>query len=144
MKIIKDDIWKYDQEGYIIVTTNGFIKSNGECVMGAGIAQQAKIKYPKLPKELGTMIKQYGNVPFAFYGAHIITFPVKDVWWEKADLNLIEQSCIHLKLLLLKEVESTWKIYMPKVGCGNGQLDWKDVEPIIENHLPFVTIVDHK
>jgi len=39
MKYIKDDIWKYhDRHTPIVITTNGYVKRNGECVMGRGIA----------------------------------------------------------------------------------------------------------
>ncbi len=24
---------------------------------------------------------------------------------------------------------------LPRVGCGNGSLDWEDVQPILERHL---------
>ena len=27
------------------------------------------------------------------------------------------------------------KIYLPKVGCGNGKLDWKNVELILDKYL---------
>jgi len=141
IQIIKDDIWRFQPHSYVIVPTNGFVKRNGECVMGAGLAQQAKIKNPKLPFLLGQKIEQFGNHVFQFHPFLIITFPVKSVWWLKADLKLIEQSSIELKELI-KSVPGGF--CMPKVGCGNGQLDWSQVEPIIEKYLPNVRVVDQK
>ena len=64
MKIIKDNIWKYhktDATSFIVITTNGFVKKNGECVMGRGIAQQTRDKFPGFAKKLGTAIKDAMN-----------------------------------------------------------------------------------
>jgi hypothetical protein len=44
------------------ITTNGFVKANGECVMGRGCAKQAATYWPDLPKLLGGAIQKYGNV----------------------------------------------------------------------------------
>lgn len=44
MRDIKGNIWTlYDSDPtcYICITTNGFVKSNGEAVMGRGTALQA-------------------------------------------------------------------------------------------------------
>lgn len=140
MKIIKDNIWNYHNKGYIVIPTNGYLKKSGENVMGAGLAKQVKEKYPEFPKLFGNEIKKYGNVPLIFTEYKLITFPVKHVWWEKADLKLIQESA---RLLNEEWIHIPDHIFMPKVGCGNGQLNWKDVEPIIETYLSLVTIVDY-
>ena len=148
MKTVKDDIWKYYNQGYwITITTNGFVKNNGECVMGRGIALQAKTKFPELPLMIGQAIHQYKNKPLVLPNHRLITFPVKHNWFEKADLELIEQSC----KLLMVEVERlirTKQLYkeillMTKPGCHNGKLEWKDVEPILDKHFDErIIIVD--
>jgi hypothetical protein len=66
----------------ICVTTNGYVKKNGRCAMGRGIALQAKKKYPNLPYRLGERILSSGNQVYHFSMAleeefNIITFPVK-------------------------------------------------------------------
>ncbi len=145
MKVINDNIWNYHKDGnYIVVTTNGFVKKNGECVMGRGIALQTKEKFEGFADRLGSAICAYGNKVLVFSPEKIITFPTKHNWWEKSDLKLIEESAIQLAYEF-KDKEFRLKIYMPKPGCSNGKLDWKDVEPIIEPHLKdIVTIVDWK
>jgi len=45
MEIIKGDIWNLHKVGWIIIPTNGFVKKNGENVMGRGLAKQVKDKY---------------------------------------------------------------------------------------------------
>ncbi len=100
MKVIKDNIWKYhktDATSFIVITTNGFVKKNGECVMGRGIAQQARDKFPGFPKKLGSAIKEKGNIVFHWYEEGLITFPTKHVWMDDSDLELIKRSAYQLK-----------------------------------------------
>ncbi len=144
------DIWR-EQHKYdaIVVTTNGFVKKNGEAVMGRGIALGAKTKYPDLPKYLGGILKQYGNIPWIFsidqwngeeaYEDVIFTLPVKPEfgpngepgWRARADINLIKRSVKKL-VAMVDDLGYMKKVLMPRPGCGNGGLKWEDVKPIIE------------
>lgn len=137
MKEIKEDIWIMWGKGkYIVIPTNGFIKKNGECVMGRGLALCANTAFPDLSHKLGDRIREYGNKVFIFSEYSIITFPVKHNWWEKADLNLIEKSCKQLKeIFRFNLCDLPIPVYLPKVGCGNGGLDWNDVKPVLEKYL---------
>lgn len=125
------------KKGYwIVIPTNGFVNKKGECTMGAGLALQAKQKWEDLPKELGDRIKEYGNVVFTFHKYGIITFPVKHNWWEDADPKLIEDTCKDLLRIFEYNLSGIpLPLYLPKVGCGNGKLEWKDVEPILAKYL---------
>jgi len=101
VKEISGNIWDYyDKGNWIVITTNGTIKQNGECVMGRGVALDAKIRFPEFPLKLGYMIEHAGNIVADFPKYRIITFPVKNNWFEKADINLIEKSCRALKELM--------------------------------------------
>lgn len=145
MKIIKANIWNYKDKGTIIIPTNGFVKKNGECVMGRGLALQAKQRYPDLPFLLGQHIKTHGNTIGYFYKYDLISFPVKHNWWEQANLELIEHSAIDLgkKYIEPYNLGCNINLYMPRIGCGNGKLEWGNVLPIIYTHLGhLVTIVD--
>ncbi len=149
MKIIKDNIWKYhSKDNFIVITTNGFVKKNGACVMGRGIAQQTRDKFLGFDKKLGTRIKNEGNNVFIWDEEGLITFPTKHLWMDDSDLELIERSAKQLAELYEEPYQlgaDLPKIYMPKPGCANGNLLWKDVEPIISMHLAhLVTIVDWK
>lgn len=137
LQVINEDIWKYHEQGKpIAITTNGFVKKNGECVMGRGIAFQAKTKYPKLPFELGDRLNNYGNTVFYFKPYNLITFPVKHVWWEAADLELIAKSAQALQLMFKHNLASIpTPVYLTKVGCGNGKLNWEQVEPVLNRYL---------
>lgn len=155
MKEIKGNIWDYHKEGHwIVITTNGYVKTNSEAVMGAGVALQAKQRFPKLPLELGGHIKKWGNQAFLFPQYRIITMPVKKVWWEKADIKLIETGCEWLAEVVNMNYWTTGvnilnqirdgSVYLVRPGCGNGQLDWKDVKPILEKYLDDRFIVVEK
>ena len=131
MKTVFGDIWKYSAD-IICITTNGTIKNNGEGVMGAGIALQAKKKNLDLPAILGNTLKIYGNHFCEF--KNYAFFPVKHNWWEKADLELIERSALELANFANLNAD---KIYvLPRPGCGNGGLKWEEVKEIIELILP--------
>jgi len=123
------NLWTYPANA-IVITTNGFVKKNGEAVMGRGCAREAAIRYPDLPEKLGNSLNISGNKVFHFWiREHILTMPVKHNWWEKADIELIKESA---KQLI--EHADGWDfktIVCPRPGCGNGQLDWEDVKPIL-------------
>ena len=130
---ITGDIWRCD--GPIVVTTNGDINSRGECVMGRGIALQAKQRYPEFPKAVGKYLREEGNHVgwFREFGKHgLITFPVKHHWSEIADMELIEQSAKDLHLMVYKDYHPPYEIYMVRPGCGNGGLRWSEVKPLID------------
>ena len=77
MKELFGNLCEFD--GIIVITTNGFVKRDGTCV----------IKFSGLPHKLGTRISAEGNRVFYFPEHRLITFPVKHTWWEAADLGLI-------------------------------------------------------
>lgn len=68
----------------ICITTNGFVKKNGEAVMGAGVAKQAADRWITLPKILGkcllagkdgvnTLLESaWDETPY-----EVVSFPVK-------------------------------------------------------------------
>jgi len=136
MKEVRGDVFDLIKGEFqvICVTTNGFVKKNGECVMGRGIAQTVKRLFPHVPKKLGFLLKEYGNRVYILHkyedGA-ILSFPVKHNWWEDADIKLIKRSCDELMAMLDKNVHIT-KVLLPRPGCGNGKLSWDDVKPAIE------------
>jgi len=136
IEVVEEDIWNFhSKDHWIIVTTNGFVKTNGDCVMGRGIAKQAAVKFPDLPSKLGTAIRKYGNHVFSFPGYRIFSFPTKRVWWEKSSEDLITNSCLELGEAILAWTRRKESVYIVKPGCSNGGLKWKDVEPIVEKYL---------
>lgn len=126
---VKGNLWKYpcDHHG---ISTNGTIKSNGEAVLGRGCALEAKIRFPHLPKELGEQLKFKGNRVHYFAKYTMFTIPVKKQWFEKADLELINQSVLEMHHFATRVFPKDI-ICIPRLGCGNGGLNWDDVKPIM-------------
>lgn len=121
----------------VCVTTNGFVKRNGEVVMGRGIALQIQRRYPSVPKHLGSLIRKHGNRPMIIgtirQKTKLVSFPVKHNWWEDADLQLIEDSCI--KLVAMADKFGWEEVILPRPGCGNGNLEWEQVYPILSKYF---------
>jgi len=117
----------------ICITTNGFVKANGQAVMGRGCALTYSKMYPGATKILANKIQRNGNHVSKLgtdKGTEFWSFPVKHNWWENADLELIERSA--RELVIFANDDPTWtKILIPRPGCGNGHLDYAVVRPIL-------------
>ena len=140
------DLWDKHAEGYWIgITINGFIKSNNRLVMGRGIAKEALDRYPDIDLILADIIKRRGLGVVNLYPERLWFFPVKHNWWEQADIKLIEASARELRQIkdyineLQKKAEAssryTDRVYLPRLGCGNGRLKWEDVKPVLEPYF---------
>lgn len=139
MKEINGDLFELAKGGVLCLTTNGFVKKNGECVMGRGCALQAKKRWPSLPYTLGSSINRIGNmvaelsIPELTDYQAVVAFPVKHKWFEKADVELIKHSAWQLRA---GAYTRGWQhVYVPRPGCGNGGLSWAQVKPVLEQ--PF-------
>jgi hypothetical protein len=148
------DIWDFYDEGYtLIITTNGYVKNNGDAVLGAGIAKQAVKRFPDLPARLGERLRGVAlvvgnaveaNQVFHFPDLRLITLPVKHDWWENADLDLILRSIRQLAGDLWEDEEQESRFVLVRPGCGNGGLEWDTVRPVIAPHLDDrFTVVDN-
>lgn len=121
-------------------------------VMGKGLALEFKEEFPSMGSEyrklaisgetkIGQLhlheVKNAQNPEFN--GLLIINFPTKSSWKNPSKLEYIEMGMKALvELIKQEEIKS---VAIPGLGCGEGQLNWKDVQPIIEkycNELPEV------
>lgn len=130
---VAGDLWDYHSKGaYIAITTNGVVRSDGACVMGRGVAQQAARRFGDLPFEIGAAIRESGNHVYLSKARRIYTYPVKHHWHEPADTELIVRSAHEL----VDHVGHGYdKVYLVRPGCGNGQLQWEYVKPLIDKIL---------
>lgn len=135
----------------ICIPTNGIVKSNGEAVMGAGLALEAKKRYPDLPRRLGGFLSKFKiNKPYVLAGIKnneyyipekeklneyclICSFPTKDDFRDKSKISLIENSCIIIDKIVKKY--SISKCFVPMVGAGLGKLDFNDVKNVLNKHF---------
>lgn len=110
------------------IPTNGIVKADGDAVMGAGLAKTVATAHPWIPAKLGALIEQHGNRPFNL-GRGWVSVPTKDHWKDPSDLELIESSCHHLVTMADK---FEWRrVYLPKLGCGLGGLEWPQVAKVM-------------
>ena len=135
MKEVKGNIWEYPSD-YKCITINGALRKNGTGVMGAGIALEAKLRYPDVEKTLGEHIKENnGKVRLCMLGHGLIGFPTKYHFMERnSNLNLIKKSARELNQLK-KLLPKKTTIALTRPGCRNGHLKWKVVKPILEKIL---------
>lgn len=131
----RGNLWQIAAGKMLVLATNGTVKErDNTCVMGRGIALEAKMRFPQLPYRLGCLIKEGGNHVklLGGYGSYtILSAPVKHQWFEEADIELIRRSAVELAALADKVEAPPMSIYLPRLGCGNGKLSWTVVKPII-------------
>ena len=140
---VKGDFWEVRQskpnENYFI-PTNTVIKANGEGVMGAGMAKQARTMYPWLPIHLGYILRTYGEVVKKLdRETKLYTFPTKHHYKDPSDLHLIRISLYQAYVVSLMTKKDC---YIPRPGCGYGGLDWKsEVKPLCKVYGDWLHIV---
>lgn len=169
MREAEGDIWE-QRADVVVITTNGSFTVAGEAIMGRGVALQAKLRYPGLPRILGSHINQNGNVPAELIRVspllghgeassdpgpfstsprqfRIWSWPVKHRWKEMADVRLINSGAYRLLAMadrLEEELRRIPTIVVPRPGCGNGGLLWTEVRSYIEPVLDDRFIVVHR
>ena len=134
----KINLWDIpDEDGVKAITTNGvtYLDAMGirQAVMGAGIALGATKRYLHITRVLGKLIKENGNIPFFIEEFNVVTFPTKNEWRLPSTLELIGKSAE--KLVDLVVDNDIKMVFLPRPGCQNGGLRWKDVKPVLEEHL---------
>jgi len=146
------DIWEVACAARCITTNGELMSDKLTAVMGRGVALQAKQRYPWIPAQLGNLLKAHGNHVYdlgEWEGVRLIAFPTKYYWRESSDVRLIRQSCKELRSLIFPETglldgmprprdfpKLTGVVAMTRPGCGNGNLSWEQIKPILEQELP--------
>lgn len=130
MKEVHGDVWSYlGRKGFIIcVPTNESVKENGEAVMGKGVAKQAVVEFPELPRLLASSLKAKGNVVSRLTD-QLYSFPTKHNWYDHGDKKLIKESV--QTLLKLATENPHIKYVLPRPGCGSGSMKWSTIQPIV-------------
>lgn len=153
----------FERPDAICITTNGFVKKNGEAVMGRGCAKRAAELMPGLPEALGNAISAQGNRTYVhgpYNGMQIVTFPVKAAfriydpfhvsvvrhmkskfktgdrvpgWALVADPKIIKRSAD--QLVAEADAHGWESVVLPRPGCGAGELSWKEIGPMLHSIL---------
>lgn len=63
----------------------------------------------------------------------ILLFPTKEHWRRPSKLEYIEAGLV--KFVQTYAEKNITSIAFPRLGCGNGELNWEDVRPLMEKYL---------
>ncbi len=150
MIIREGNIWQTKCDWLCIPTNNRVYRCRDtgryKAVMGAGLAKQARDRVEGIEELLAVHLQTAdGNVPgvIGFWEGKIIwSFPTKYHWRNPADLELVEQSAAILNHYwqTAQRCKDT-VVALPEVGCGEGGLEWSEVEPRLKKHLQSFNFV---
>lgn len=136
LKYVEGDI--FHSPAQVLVNT-----VNTVGVMGKGIALSFKKRYPEMFERyrktcdehkltIGKLILWYGPDHW------VLDFPTKENWRNPSKLSYIEDG---LKTFCRKYADyNITSIAFPRLGCGNGELKWDDVKPLMEKYLKDLPI----
>jgi hypothetical protein len=134
------NIWVWYKLGHtVVIPTNAGWKSNGENVMGAGLAKDAVRLVPDLPVVYGADCQ--ARLPWQYYPEwRLICVPSKPLnegqphlsWMGTADPATVQDS-----LRWLQENAQCFPsvVYVPIIGSGNGSLSAELVQAYMEDVL---------
>src|ERR1700677_1554729 len=112
-------------------------------VMGKGIAKIFRERYPAMFSEYRKLCDQHqlatGNLHLWKGDDHwVLNFPTKTNWRLPSKMEYIEQGLE----TFVKNYEKMGIVSasFPPLGCGNGNLKWTDVKPLIERQLSNIKI----
>jgi O-acetyl-ADP-ribose deacetylase (regulator of RNase III) len=112
-------------------------------VMGKGIALEFKKRYPDMFKHYkqfcDTHQLEIGKLHLWRAADHwILNFPTKTTWKKPSKIEYVEKGLeTFIKSYRQMGISS---ISFPPLGCGNGNLAWDDVRPIMESYLRALEI----
>jgi O-acetyl-ADP-ribose deacetylase (regulator of RNase III) len=107
-------------------------------VMGKGIAAAFKLRYPEMFRAYKKLCeeKQLDIGKLWLWKATdqwILSFPTKKHWRNPSRLTYIDAGL--QKFVSQYEQRGIREVAFPRLGCGNGGLDWEDVQPLMESYL---------
>lgn len=134
MQYTTGNLWEVAAtRGWVVVTTNTTLRRDGSAVMGAGLAKEAVERYPGIDVRLGKHINVFYDR--LYIEKPVICLPTKRDWKRNSRMIWIEKGCHELVDFgrILKDLGNTDPIYLPKLGCGLGGLNWeREVRPVMD------------
>lgn len=123
----------FDSPAQVIVNT-----VNTVGVMGKGLALSFKQRYPEMFKRYRTVCERkqltVGKLMLFYEPDHwILLFPTKENWRNPSKMEYLEKGLI--KFVNTYAEKNITSIAFPKLGCGNGELSWDEVKPLMEKYL---------
>ena len=131
LEYVEGDI--FNSPAQVIVNT-----VNTVGVMGKGIALSFKQRYPKMFECYKAACEKHlltiGQFMLFYEPDHwLLLFPTKENWRNPSKIEYIEKGLMRfVNIYADKNISS---IAFPRLGCGNGELDWDLVRPLMEKYL---------
>jgi O-acetyl-ADP-ribose deacetylase (regulator of RNase III) len=112
-------------------------------VMGRGIALEFKNRYPEMFKTYQKKCENKSiDIGKLFLWKKeekwVLLFPTKKHWRYPSQIGYIEEGL--KKFANIYDKLGIESIAFPRLGCGNGGLDWNEVRPIMEKYLKNLPI----
>jgi O-acetyl-ADP-ribose deacetylase (regulator of RNase III) len=136
IEYIEGDIFKSPAQ--VIVNT-----VNTVGVMGKGLALSFKQRYPQMFEKYKAACEKHlltiGKLMLFYETDHwLLLFPTKEHWRNPSKLEYIEKGL--MKFAHTYAEKGITSIAFPRLGCGNGELNWADVKPLMERYLKELPI----
>lgn len=136
IEYIEGDI--FESPAQVIVNT-----VNTVGVMGKGIALSFKKRYPKMYERYKTVCEQgllkTGKLMLFYEDDYwVLLFPTKENWRQPSKLEYIEAGL--QKFVQTYAAKGITSIAFPRLGCGNGGLEWEKVKLLMEKYLKKLPI----
>lgn len=135
----RGNMWNaFHETDAFCITTNSYIRNDGELVMGRGIAKQTKEIFDGVPLAFGNRIEEkcghlgvYGVLPCNRNEIDkFVAFQVKTHFRNDADLGLIDKSASRLSEVAMSYPDRRFDLNFP--GIGNGGRDQDEVMPLLK------------
>jgi len=112
-------------------------------VMGKGLAHAFKEREPDMFKAYKRICAKHALEPGKLWlwrgkGSWVLNFPTKIHWRNPSKIDWIEQGLA--KFVSAYVDQGITEISFPQLGCGNGNLDWSEVRPLMEHYLANLPI----
>lgn len=136
IEYIEGDI--FESPAQVIVNT-----VNTVGVMGKGLALSFKQRYPQMFEKYKIACEKHllttGKLMLFYEADHwLLLFPTKENWRNPSKLEYIEKGL--MKFVNTYAEKNITSIAFPRLGCGNGELDWNEVKPLMEYYLKKLPI----
>lgn len=142
---------RYDHGDLLSAPVEAVVNTvNTRGVMGKGIALQVKQRWPEVERAYRAACRRgevvLGSMQVVERGGlgdgpkFVINFPTKDHWRSRSKPPDIVSGLDDLRTVI--EKLGIGSVAIPPLGCGNGGLEWSDVQPLIEAALTDLGAVD--
>jgi O-acetyl-ADP-ribose deacetylase (regulator of RNase III) len=128
-------------------TAEGLVNpTNARGPMGKGLALTFKLRYPGIEDRYKWECKLYYEKTGTWPAGRVCSFAIghldpvhkriyclstKDHWQDPSQLSYIQSGLVALRTEVGRH--KLRSIALPKLGCGEGKLDWLVVRPIVTN-----------